>query len=74
MYDDSSFSRTTGAEPPTVARKPNYNFEKRNKELARQAKKEAKREERQRRRQEGTAEPADESLPPSDQPPGRDPE
>ena len=58
-----------------MARKPNYNFEKRNKELARQAKKEAKREERQRRRQEGgTAEPVDESMPPSDQPPGRDPE
>lgn len=35
-----------------MARKPNYNFEKRNKELTRQAKKDAKREEKLRRKQE----------------------
>jgi len=35
-----------------LARKPNYNFEKRNKELTRQAKKDAKREEKLRRKQE----------------------
>ena len=58
-----------------MARKPNYNFEKRNKELARQAKKDAKREEKQRRKQEGgTAAVTDEVMPSSEQPPGRDPE
>jgi hypothetical protein len=36
-----------------LARKPNYGFEKRKKELDRKAKKDAKREERQRRREEG---------------------
>ena len=57
-----------------MARKPNYNFEKRNKELARQAKKEAKREERQRRKQEGgTNDPVNDIIP-GEQPPGRDPE
>jgi hypothetical protein len=39
-----------------LARKPNYNFEKRSKELARQAKKDAKREEKLRRKQEGEPE------------------
>ena len=33
-----------------MARKPNYDFEKRQKEMQRKAKKDAKREERQRRR------------------------
>jgi hypothetical protein len=35
-----------------LARKPNYGFEKRKKEMDRKAKKDAKREERQRRREE----------------------
>ena len=38
-----------------LARKPNYDFEKRRKEMDRQAKKEAKREERARRKREGAA-------------------
>jgi hypothetical protein len=41
---------TTGAESPPLARKPNYDFEKRRKELDRKAKKDAKREDRRRRR------------------------
>lgn len=36
-----------------MARKPNYDFEKRRKELDRKAKKDAKREERLRRRADG---------------------
>ena len=36
-----------------MARKPNYDFEKRRKEQERKAKKDAKREDRQRRRDEG---------------------
>ena len=36
-----------------MARKPNYDYEKRKKEADRKAKKDAKREERQRRRQLG---------------------
>jgi hypothetical protein len=36
-----------------VARKPNYDFEKRQKEIARKAKQDAKREERERRKREG---------------------
>jgi hypothetical protein len=43
---------TTGAEPPPLARKPNYGFEKRKKELDRKARKDAKREDRQRRDKE----------------------
>ena len=43
---------TTGAESPHLARKPNYDFEKRRKELDRKAKKDAKREERLQRKQE----------------------
>ena len=37
-----------------MARKPNYNFEKRRKELDRKAKKDARREERRERKDEGT--------------------
>ncbi len=44
----------TGAESPQLARKPNYGFEKRKKEMDRKAKKDAKREDRRRRREEGT--------------------
>ena len=43
-----------------MARKPNYDFEKRRKEMDRQAKKDAKREERQRRKDAGEPEPIDE--------------
>jgi hypothetical protein len=46
---------TTGAESPHLARKPNYDFEKRRKELDRKAKKDAKREERLQRKQENAA-------------------
>jgi hypothetical protein len=42
-----------------LARKPNYSFEKRKKELDRKAKKDAKREDRRRRREEGQPEDAD---------------
>ena len=48
-----SLRSTTGAEPPSLARKPNYDFEKRRKEMDRKAKKDAKREDRARRRSEG---------------------
>jgi hypothetical protein len=44
--------RTTGVETPHLARKPNYDFEKRRKELDRKAKKDAKREERLQRKKE----------------------
>jgi hypothetical protein len=39
-----------------LARKPNYQFEKRKRELDRKAKKEARAEDRRRRREEGSAE------------------
>jgi hypothetical protein len=45
----TTLESTTGAESPPLARKPNYGFEKRKKELDRKAKKDAKREDRQRR-------------------------
>ena len=38
-----------------MAKKPNYDFEKRRKELDRKAKKDARREEKQRRREAGAA-------------------
>jgi hypothetical protein len=38
-----------------LARKPNYDFEKRRKEMDRKAKKDAKRDEKLRRKEEGTA-------------------
>ena len=37
-----------------MARKPNYNYEKRRKEMDRQAKKKARKEEREARKEEGT--------------------
>ena len=53
-----------------MARKPNYDFEKRRKEQERKAKKDAKAEERRRRREAGEPEPdtLDDLLdrPPSD--------
>lgn len=45
-----------------MARKPNYDFEKRKKEMERKAKKDAKREDRLQRRVEETA---DEPAPPA---------
>jgi hypothetical protein len=60
----------SGASIP-VARKPNYDFEKRRKELDRQAKKEAKREDRLRRKREGATESGEPSAPPeAEGPPG----
>jgi hypothetical protein len=52
---DCHLESTTGAEPPHLARKPNYDFEKRRKELDRKSKKDAKREERLQRKQENAA-------------------
>ena len=56
-----------------MARKPNYGFEKRKKELDRKAKKDAKRDERERRRREGIADesgdtPPSDGLTPEDEP------
>jgi hypothetical protein len=47
-----------------LARKPNFNFEKRSKELARQAKRDRKEEEKLRRKREGEAE--NQPAPPAD--------
>ena len=44
-----------------MARKPNYGFEKRKKEMDRKAKKDAKREDRRRREEEARAEEVGES-------------
>ena len=44
-----------GSESPHLARKPNYDFEKRKKEMDRKAKKDAKREGRRQRRDEAAA-------------------
>jgi hypothetical protein len=49
-----------------LARKPNYNFEKRSKELARQQKKDAKLEEKERRKREAEAEAPPASEPAAD--------
>lgn len=54
-------SRPTGVEPPPLARKPNYDFEKRRKEMERKAKKDAKREERLQRTRDATAQEAAEA-------------
>ena len=54
-----------------MARKPNYGFEKRRKELDKQAKKDAKREEKARRKREAlTPEPDAVPLVPSPEEPG----
>ena len=47
-----------------MARKPNYDYEKRRKEMERQAKKDAKREERARRKLLGLPDEADEAIDP----------
>ena len=51
--------RITEAEGTRLAKKPNYDFEKRRKELERKQKKDAKRDERQLRRRAGGAEEGD---------------
>jgi hypothetical protein len=62
-----------------LARKPNYGFEKRKKELDRKAKKDAKREDRRRRREEalpedaGVPRPLDDSAESHDPATGRPP-
>jgi len=62
-----------------LARKPNYDFEKRRKETERRAKKDAKREDRLRRKREGTSDepeeltlPADDGEAPAPAPPPAD--
>ncbi len=47
-----------------MARKPNYDYEKRRKEMERQAKKDAKREERARRKLLGLPDEMDEAIDP----------
>jgi len=56
-----------------LARKPNYGFEKRKKEMDRKAKKDAKREDRRRREEEARAEDTGEVAPPVEGEPGGDP-
>lgn len=51
-------------ESPRLARKPNYDYEKRRKEMERQAKKDAKREERARRKLLGLPDEMDEAIDP----------
>jgi hypothetical protein len=61
--------RTTGVDLRPLARKPNYGFEKRKKELDRKAKKDAKREDRRRREERASddgAAPPDENGPTTD--------
>jgi hypothetical protein len=53
-----------------MPKKPNYNFEKRQKELARQQKKENKRQEKAERKQAERSSERDETQPDSATPPG----
>lgn len=53
-------SDTHASELPRLARKPNYDYEKRRKEMERQAKKDAKKEERLRRKALGIVDELDE--------------
>ena len=48
-----------------MARKPNYGYEKRKKEVDRKAKKDAKREQRLQRKREGAAAETEEPTPPA---------
>lgn len=48
-----------------MARKPNYNFEKRKKETDRKAKRDAKREDRLQRKREGIPADPDQPAPPA---------
>jgi hypothetical protein len=54
----AGLTSTIPAEPP-LAKKPNYDYEKRRKELERKQKKDAKREDRLQRRREGTGDALD---------------
>ena len=59
--------RFTHSENQALAKKPNYDFEKRRKEMDRKAKKDAKREDKARRKSGGAAEePADPLAPAQD--------
>jgi hypothetical protein len=61
-------SSTIKAEAPQVAKKPNYNFEKRRKELEKKVKREKKQEERKRRKEgSATSEPVESALPTPDE-------
>ncbi len=60
--NDPFLSITTGVEAPRLAKKPNYDFEKRKKELERKAKTDAKREEKRRKR-EGAGDDREDSTP-----------
>lgn len=55
-----NLSDTHAPEFPRLARKPNYDYEKRRKEMERQAKKDAKKEERARRKAAGLPDEYDE--------------
>jgi hypothetical protein len=57
-----TYRGTIAAEARLLARKPNYDFEKRRKELDRKAKKDAKREDRARRRAAGLPDEPDETV------------
>lgn len=60
-----TLSRTTERSLHRMARKPNYDFEKRRKEQDRKARKDAKRADRQQRREERQAEDAETTSPPA---------
>lgn len=62
----TTLESTTGAEPPALAKKPNYGFEKRKKELDRKARKDAKREDRRRRGEEERTEDLGVPRPPTE--------
>ena len=68
MYPHAPLYRTTGVDLRPLARKPNYGFEKRKKELDRKAKKDAKREDRRRREERASEDgaPLDENAPPTE--------
>lgn len=70
MYLHAPLESTTGVDLRPLARKPNYGFEKRKKELDRKAKKDAKREDRRRREERptegGDGAPPDENGPRND--------
>lgn len=73
ICQSSTLGSTAGAEAPTLARKPNYGFEKRKKEMDRKAKKDAKREDRRRREEEARGEETGASQTPAESEPGGDP-
>jgi hypothetical protein len=62
----TTLESTTGAESPALAKKPNYGFEKRKKELDRKARKDAKREDRRRRGEEERTEDLGVAQPPAE--------